>query len=188
MGRKKTYDQTEVLLKGLMLFWARGYEAITMDELVKVTGLNRDSMYKVFGNKSAFYAKAMQAYIHQVFKEGPGRYFQSHQGLEAIYLYLESAIEVLDSKGCFALNTEINYQNHERSVQILVDDYKGRLEKELTKHLTIEFGKKNVSHLVMLVLAFSIGLITLRKRGCDKKELTQALSTLIEGIKKAGAS
>lgn len=46
----------------MKLFWARGYEAASLDDLCGATGLNRSSLYGAFGDKHAVYLKALNHY------------------------------------------------------------------------------------------------------------------------------
>ena len=62
MARPQTFEEREVLDKAMQVFWARGYEATSVDDLLKATGLARQSMYNTFGNKHAFYLSALNHY------------------------------------------------------------------------------------------------------------------------------
>ena len=62
MGRHKSYDRGEVLDRALKLFWEKGYEGAHLQELVKVTGLNRFSLYKEFGSKEGLFEEAFEKY------------------------------------------------------------------------------------------------------------------------------
>lgn len=180
MGRKKEYQSDDVLRKGLEIFWSQSYENLTIEDLVKHTGLNRDSMYKEFGNKQKFFEKVMICYIDNVFNHGPGKYFTSHQGLEAISLFMTSAIDMIDERGCFILKADAKYKQYPPPIQILIDDYKSRLETEFYQHLTITFKHRKTDHLVKLLLAFFIGAVSLKKRGDPASALKKSLQTLLD--------
>lgn len=51
MARPREFDLAEVLLKARFLFAKKGYHGTSIDDLVKVTGLQRGSIYKAFGSK-----------------------------------------------------------------------------------------------------------------------------------------
>lgn len=46
----------------MQAFWARGYEATSLDDLCEVTGLSRSSLYAAFGDKHALYLRALEQY------------------------------------------------------------------------------------------------------------------------------
>ncbi|MFD3532173.1 TetR/AcrR family transcriptional regulator [Streptomyces sp. NPDC058664] len=63
MARTKEFDPDAALQAALELFWARGYEATTMSDLVERLGIGRASLYATFGNKHELYLKAMDRYL-----------------------------------------------------------------------------------------------------------------------------
>ncbi|GAA3059285.1 TetR/AcrR family transcriptional regulator [Streptomyces roseofulvus] len=63
MARTKEFDPEAALQAALDLFWARGYEATSMADLVEHLGIGRASIYATFGNKHELYLKAMDRYL-----------------------------------------------------------------------------------------------------------------------------
>lgn len=51
MARPRQFDETLVLSQARTLFAAQGYNATSIDDLVRATGLLRGSLYKAFGSK-----------------------------------------------------------------------------------------------------------------------------------------
>jgi TetR/AcrR family transcriptional repressor of nem operon len=62
MARQKEFDRDEVLQKAVEVFWARGYEAASIQVLTKHMGINRQSLYDTFGDKHALYLRALERY------------------------------------------------------------------------------------------------------------------------------
>ncbi|MFB7941317.1 TetR/AcrR family transcriptional regulator [Streptomyces sp. NPDC004779] len=63
MARTKEFDPDAALQAALDLFWARGYEATSMADLVEHLGIGRASIYATFGNKHELYMKALDRYL-----------------------------------------------------------------------------------------------------------------------------
>lgn len=63
MGRPKTFNPEHALDKAMELFWCRGYENTSMQDLVDAMGINRGSLYDTYGDKHALYLKALDRYI-----------------------------------------------------------------------------------------------------------------------------
>ena len=59
VGPDKQFDQDEVLNKALEVFWAKGFEATSMQDLVNNMGINRASMYQTYGIKHALFNAAL---------------------------------------------------------------------------------------------------------------------------------
>ncbi|MGI9452457.1 MAG: TetR/AcrR family transcriptional regulator, partial [Geminicoccaceae bacterium] len=47
----KQYDEADVLDRAMAAFWANGYEATSINDLVAATGINRGSIYAAFEDK-----------------------------------------------------------------------------------------------------------------------------------------
>lgn len=62
MARPKEFDQEEVLQKAMNVFWHRGYEATSMQDLVDAMGIKRQSLYDTFGDKHSLYLTVLERY------------------------------------------------------------------------------------------------------------------------------
>ncbi|KJY64587.1 TetR/AcrR family transcriptional regulator [Bifidobacterium polysaccharolyticum] len=59
MGRKRSFDDDEVLARAREIFLEHGYEGTSIDALVKATGLLRGSLYGAFGSKRGMFVAAL---------------------------------------------------------------------------------------------------------------------------------
>jgi len=62
MARPREFDPDEVLERATRVFWAKGFENASLDELCEATGLNRSSLYAAFGAKRDLYLSALARY------------------------------------------------------------------------------------------------------------------------------
>jgi Transcriptional regulator len=62
MPRMKEFDRDQALQRAAEVFWSRGYEAASTDELLAAMGIGRQSMYNAFGDKRRLYLEALQYY------------------------------------------------------------------------------------------------------------------------------
>ena|ERR1051325_4582891 len=62
MARHKEFDRDEALRSAMEVFWARGYEATSVGDLVGHMGINRQSLYDTFGDKHSLYLAALDRY------------------------------------------------------------------------------------------------------------------------------
>jgi TetR/AcrR family transcriptional repressor of nem operon len=61
MGVKR-FDPDQALEAALQVFWSRGYEQASAQDLVEAMGINRGSWYATFGGKAELYRLALQRY------------------------------------------------------------------------------------------------------------------------------
>jgi AcrR family transcriptional regulator len=62
-GRPRTFDMDEALDTALKVFWRKGYEGTSLDDLTHAMGINRPSLYCAFGNKEELFRKALDRYM-----------------------------------------------------------------------------------------------------------------------------
>jgi AcrR family transcriptional regulator len=61
-GRPRSFDPEKALDAAMRLFWSKGYEGTSLDDLTGAMGINRPSMYAAFGNKESLFRQAVQRY------------------------------------------------------------------------------------------------------------------------------
>jgi TetR/AcrR family transcriptional repressor of nem operon len=62
MARPREFNEHQVIESLMTVFWNKGYEATTMQDLVKASGLLKGSLYGAFGDKQALYLTALKHY------------------------------------------------------------------------------------------------------------------------------
>ena len=62
MARPRQFDETRVIEDLMNVFWEKGYEATSMQDLVTASGLLKGSLYGAFGDKHAMYLAALRHY------------------------------------------------------------------------------------------------------------------------------
>ena len=66
MAGIKQFDRRDVLDCAMAVFWARGYEATSVQELLDAMGINRGSLYATFGNKQQLFLAVLDHYADKV--------------------------------------------------------------------------------------------------------------------------
>jgi len=62
MGRPREFDFDDTLERAMRVFWAKGFEATSLDDLCAATGLSKSSLYAAFGDKRGLYIDALSRY------------------------------------------------------------------------------------------------------------------------------
>ena len=108
MPRHKQFDQDQALHKAMEVFWSRGFEATSIQDLVAHMGINRQSIYDTYGDKHALYLLALDRYSEVEGRrliellEQPGSVRKSLRQLFGEVV--EKALRDRERRGCFMGN------------------------------------------------------------------------------------
>ncbi|MFA5709010.1 TetR/AcrR family transcriptional regulator [Mycolicibacterium sp.] len=69
VGRPREFDPDQVEDAAMKLFWAHGFDGVSISDVAAATGVNRRGIYAEFGSKEKLYERAVQRYL-----AGPGAY------------------------------------------------------------------------------------------------------------------
>src|ERR1700761_4749330 len=64
-GRPRSFDEKDALEKATRVFRSKGYDGVTVDDLVAGMGVGRPSLYAVFGDKRAIFLRVLRAYAER---------------------------------------------------------------------------------------------------------------------------
>jgi TetR/AcrR family transcriptional repressor of nem operon len=124
MARTKDFDENEVLTKAIQLFWHKGYNGTSMQDLVDGLGISRSSLYDTYTDKHTLFVKALESYQNSGAAKIQEIINHSGSAKETIQKLLELATNDLmddkQQKGCFMVNAEVEVAPHDAEVNNLV--------------------------------------------------------------------
>lgn len=139
MARPRTFDPERVLAAATGQFQRAGLHATSAEDLCRVTGLGRSSLYNTFGSKDELFAQCLDAYLDSTLARTErivgDRSLGTVERIEALLrLVVAEETERAESgapRGCLAVNTVAELADdpgHEKSVERIGRDTAARLE------------------------------------------------------------
>jgi TetR/AcrR family transcriptional regulator, transcriptional repressor for nem operon len=113
-GRPKIFNEQIALENAANLFWKQGFEATSMDDLLKTMGLQKGSFYHSFGSKKELYVKAIDWYETSSSKDFDKLFVKIKNPIElikAMFIELANCSPEEHQKGCFMGNTIAELSN-----------------------------------------------------------------------------
>lgn len=150
MPRTKEFDYDRALDEAIRVFWDKGYEATSIQDLVNATGVNRASLYQSFGGKRELFQKALERFQSADEQSFTCLTAGAAPGLEKIRrVFHEVARQVLDDpKGCLMINSIAELSTQDRDIHGMGKMVRERIEslfaaylKEARRRKEIEPGK-----------------------------------------------
>lgn len=62
MSGRKQFNEADALDAAMTAFWSGGYEATSVQDLERATGLNKSSLYNAYGSKEHLFARCMERF------------------------------------------------------------------------------------------------------------------------------
>lgn len=138
MARTKEFDPDAALQAAMELFWAKGYEATSVADLVEHLGIGRGSLYTTFGDKHQLYLAALRRYqetqppVVELLSQ-PGPVLPAVRAL--VERYAEEAACDTERRGCMLVNAATERLPADRQVARVVEAGWDTLETALTAAL-----------------------------------------------------
>jgi TetR/AcrR family transcriptional repressor of nem operon len=174
MARTKDFDEKEVLAKAVSIFWLKGYNGTSMQDLVDFLGISRSSLYDTYVDKHTLYLKALEFYQRAAGTRMCDIVSNTTSAKEAIKRLLELATSDLlkdkQHKGCFMVNAEVEVAPHDAKVKNLVCKSDRQIEDAF--YHAIQKGKES-------------GEITSKQ---DARALTRFILNTVKGIRVSAKS
>ena len=192
MARKKNFVEADVLEKALGLFWERGYNATSVQDLVDHLGVNRASIYDTWGDKHGLYLETLKHYRKQTSSYFLDKLRSERSAKDIIKDFLYDVVRdsVRDDmrKGCFMSNSATEMANCDASVHKMFTDNRFKMEAVLNELIKEgqekgEFSTKFDSQsYARFVFNTASGLRILAKGTIAEKELNEVVDVALSAL------
>lgn len=121
MARPIQYDPEEVLTQAMNIFWEKGYEQTSIQDIVAITGLKPGSIYNLYGNKEGLFEAVLALYSEQALKVAKGILVVNDEALKNVEIFLHKVViaSIADEKthGCLMVKTLLTASHKDEKIQ-----------------------------------------------------------------------
>lgn len=147
-GRKLEFNREQALEKAMELFWAKGYNAVGLRELLQQMGIQRQSLYNTFGCKHTLFLEAVQHYGQTVVCQIKSQLNQPGSPLENLRCVLRKIAgdaACPQYRGCFVANAMMELAPHDPEVAAVVRGLAQQIEQAIAQTITRAIAAQELS-------------------------------------------
>ncbi|ABN60149.1 TetR/AcrR family transcriptional regulator [Shewanella baltica] len=182
-GRPRNFDRQEALVSALGVFWRRGYEPASLNELCAAMNIKPPSLYAAFGNKAALFLEAVNYYEDTFWDATWERMLKEADLHQAISDFFCEAADILTSQsvpcGCLvvlaAINVSPDSQEVYEAVKALREEGRGYFLARLKQG--VEDGQldknEDINGIAMTLNTLLEGMSIPAQDGISRKELAK---------------
>jgi TetR/AcrR family transcriptional repressor of nem operon len=130
LGRPKTFDNNAVLEQAMRLFWRHGYDATSLNDLLNVMKIPRQSLYRTFGDKRTLFLRSLELYgkhmsqtvMHSLTADRPGI-----ENINETFQIWSNGLSSSERNGCLLQNTCSQSVFNDTDVAAIVLEYQRRI-------------------------------------------------------------
>jgi AcrR family transcriptional regulator len=143
-GRPRSFDRDEALAAAMNVFWAKGYEGTTLEDLLEVMGgITAPSLYNAFGSKEELFKEAVDLYMSTIASRAAEALENAPSARVGVESMLRAAIETFcrsgGPRGCMVTSSAAKCARGNEAVEAYVrslrlkapDAIKRRLKRAL---------------------------------------------------------
>jgi TetR/AcrR family transcriptional repressor of nem operon len=139
VARPREFNEAEVIDSAMHLFWQRGYQATSVQDLVDATGLQRGSLYGAFGDKYGLFLEALDAYT-EVFLGRVSELTGSDDPVEGLRVFVRQAGSDCENgaraaRGCLVGNTCSELVAHDEVARARVEAFVSDMRRTMADGL-----------------------------------------------------
>jgi len=192
MARPREFDIDEALERAMNVFWTKGYEGTSLQDLLDAMNIARGSLYKAFQDKHSIYRAALDRYDRtEIQRSVDGLRNQSAgDGATRIHQFLEDAraavVQRHDRRGCFLCNAAVDRAPMDAGIQTKVLTMMKRMERAAAVALNecaqaAHWPAKRRAQVALTLTNAYVGLRVLARSGFPPKDLAAVIRTTMRG-------
>lgn len=192
IGRPLEFDPEQALDAAMQAFWARGYAATSLQNLLDAMDLSKSSFYQSFGGKLQLFERCLKRYREQMAAAMLERLNQAESGRQFIEDMLASVDDMTCSsnkpRGCLVMNTAIEFAQSDPTVAEWVSQGVDRFTAifqaavQRAQHDGEIPADKDPEALARYLVTSMSGLKTMTKAGIEGEEIGRIIQFVLKAL------
>jgi AcrR family transcriptional regulator len=182
MGRPKNFSREEVLEKAMPVFWAHGFSDTSLQDLERVTGVNKSGLYTEFRDKEDLFVACLRHYLES--QEKRGLLTRKPLGWKNVEAFLKNGpLNNGEQQGCFSVNSMREFAILPDEAYAVVTENRALLLRLLAMNIEAEKPKMAPSAIAEVVLSFFSGLCIERNLKSGKASSARKIDNFMTALR-----
>jgi TetR/AcrR family transcriptional regulator, copper-responsive repressor len=182
MGRPKNFSREEVLERAMPVFWKHGFADATLQELERVTGVNKSGLYTEFRDKEDLFVACLRHYVESQGKRG--LLTKQPLGWNNVKTFLKNGpLNKGEQQGCFSINSMRELAILPDEAYGVVTENRALVQRLLTMNIEAEKTKMTPSAIAEMILSFFSGLCIESNLKSGKASSTRKIESFMTALR-----
>jgi TetR/AcrR family transcriptional regulator, transcriptional repressor for nem operon len=186
MARPRTFDPDDVLLAARQIFWRKGYQSTSLDDITEATGLTKPSLYAAFGDKASLFLKVLDHYHDQLIGRSQRILAEAPNARAAVEAWLMHFLPACSGErgrnGCLSVNTLTDGGLNDPAVEKSIADFNARLESLILNRLEADRAQFapdfDAAAASRTIIAIYMGLMTMAKQKPSPQQVKMVIGQI----------
>ncbi|GAA1612625.1 TetR/AcrR family transcriptional regulator [Kribbella karoonensis] len=169
-------------------FWDAGYAATSLEDLMRVSGLGKGSLYAAFGDKHQLFLRALRSYTEEIHASLRRTLAEAPRAVDALRELLEAPIHARVRRGCLMANSTCELGNadpevldHAHRTYETTTEVIGDCVARAQREGDLPAGVDPMA-LARAILAAQQGIVFMGRTGVDSATLTATARSLADQL------
>lgn len=178
----------------MQAFWAKGYEATSLSDLMSATGLHKGSIYQAFGDKHSLFKQALKRYLQEIRQQIRDRLASAPTPLDGMRACAHGMLDDVAAqgtcpRGCLAVNSLVELAPHDPEVKEILDQHM-ELDRQLLEEVVRQAqaqgqlsAKRPPEVVTAMMMTFMAGLATTIKGIVTDEQAHELLDAQFDALR-----
>ncbi len=192
MGRPRKFNEEGALRTAMNLFWSKGYEGTSLQDLMAAMQLSKSSFYQTFSSKHELLERSLRLYREEITHEMLRNLENAPSGIQFIRETLLNVAEDADRpggrRGCLVMNCASEFAQRDPVIAALIADARSSFKAAFLAGIRRAQQEGDIAEsrdpqaLADYLVSSKSGLETMAKAGASPEEMKAVVDVVLSAL------
>lgn len=187
-GRPRSFDRDDVLDAAVLVFWEKGFDGASIEDLTEAMGINRPSLYAAFGSKRELFLQAIDRYAATRGNRAFSAFRLEPDNRRAVERFLAESIECATEdgkpRGCLINTVATEAAETDAELRAKLSQMFSRTDAAIAERLATQpngepSGIHDPEALARMAHSVTHSIMTRARAGASRRELAEVADSFM---------